>query len=416
MCIILTYISYFITYLAIYTDTIFFKVKENLLILILSYIIVNIVKKLIKPKNMKLISIYPLSLKNIVYDIQLYEYTVIVFLITSIFIPDLLLEKTSINQYLFLIVYVLCAINIEYKVTIYIIIRYKLMQYLSLIFTMLLIVNVVLLELLYTSFKIYILLIMLLILMLLHAKYKKLYSDIYELSYISCKESNWRIGILIKKILMKFSDNYLYRREVERVVRNGKFQIRVFKTILVYVLATLFLYYSKVTDLNYYNITILMAANNFFSSTMYYDEKIMYITRDIMPLDDLGIFKVKIIVNTMLQFIVCIPFILSVILIMKISWYINIIFILVTFSVWSFICGVIDKIMNYDKRIGGKNPYTRFLALIFAVMHLLVLNDMMSLSNRIYLNILCYIIYNSLFIFFGWRIINARVDKSYKEI
>lgn len=423
--IVATYLSFFITYFA-NKEPLLFKVKEIILTVILSYILVIIVKKLILPKNNKVISIYPLKLKNVIFKIYVYEYIKYLLLGSALILPDVILGKTDFLSYCLIMLSSLLFINTGIIVIPHNLKKYSLLSNLFVNLSILFIFSSILMHLIFNSLWncFFVLLVLILADMItffiLYKDTNELFvSNIFRYSYTLTQTKKSILKERVIKICDKylFKHKYLYKRELEKILLNKMFELNLIRSFILMISAIIFLNGREYNSILFFDLTILLSSVNYFSSSAYYIENSISILRDIVPLDELELFNVKVIINTFIWMLIFLPYIMIVLFKVKIAFILNVLFILTSLFLWSHVALFVDNLLNVDKNEEVKNIYTRFVVVIISILYLTILKDGISIFEcGPQFEILVCSILNIIILFLLRRVFIARVSKCYKEL
>lgn len=420
--IVAVYISFFITYFAIKEDYLLFKIKYVILILILSYFIIIILKKILLPKNIILISICPINIKSIILNIFLCEYLKFILLASSIILPDVILKHINLIQFSALMMYSLIAIIIEFRIVTYNQ-KNKLLSNLYINLGLIFVINFFIMYLTFDYHKLFSCLVLILTPIALIIKYldsRLVYENVYKNSYLLHRHEFCKLINIFENLLsrMKLSNrNYLFFWELKRLISNERFGINLIRSFFLSFTFAFFIIKGQYNETVFFDLTILLSASNYFSSTTYYSEKLMYIFGDVMPLNQLHLFNVKLVINTIFWIIITLPYIFISLYKSKNILLLDLFFVISSFLLWAFIGGVIEKSINFDRRTENKSIYSRLYVIFGGIIYLYLLKDITN--NTIFslqAKALLYIIINLLSYFILRRFFSAKISKCYKEV
>lgn len=423
--IVAAYLSYFITYFATNKELLLLQVKEILLTIILSYILMIIVKKLILPKNNKIISIYPLKLKKIILGIYIYEYTKYLLLSSALILPDVIFGKTNFLCYCMLMLSSLLTINIGIIIIPQNLKKNILLSNSFISLSILFMFSSILMHLIFNYledcfFVLFVLILadMVTFFILCKDKNELFVSNIFRYSYTltQTKKSILKERVIkaCDKYLFKYK--YLYKRELEKMLLNKMFELNLIRSYILMISTIIFLKGHEYNSILFFDLTILLSSVNYFSSSAYYIENSICTLRDIVPLDELELFNVKVIINTFIWMLIFLPYIVIVLCKVKIAFILNVLFILTSLFLWSQVALFVDYLLNADKNEREKNIYTRFIVVIISLIYLTFLKDSISIFDcGLKLEILACSILNIVVLFLLRRAFIARVSKCYKK-
>lgn len=423
--IVATYLSFFITYLAKNKEPMLFQVKEIILTIILSYILVLIVKKLIIPKNNKVISIYPLKLKKVIFGIYIYEYIKYLLLGSAFILPDVILGETNFLSYCLLMLSSLLAINIGIIVIPHNLKKYSLLSNLFVNLSILFIFSSALIHLTFSSFWNFFWILFVLIVVniitffvLYKDKNELFISNIFKYSYTVTQTKKSILKERVIKVFDKylFRHKYLYKRELENILLNKMFELNLIRSFILMISTIIFLKGHEYNSILFFDLTILLSSVNYFASSAYYIENSICTLRDIVPLDELELFNAKVIINTFIWMLIFSPYIMIILFNVKITFILNVLFILTSLFLWSHVALFVDYLLNVDKNERKKNIYTRFIVVIISIMYLTILKDSLFIFDYgSQIEILVCSILNIVVLFLLRRAFIARVSKCYKK-
>lgn len=425
--VIILYLSFFITYFAKKEEPLLLGVKQMIVVFILSYIVVLIVKKMILVKNIKMIWIYPLKLKSIVLKIFKNEYIEFLLVALALIFPDLIYNDLKLSEAILLFLFPLLSVNIGFYLMTHILDKKLFFSNVILDIGILFILCFTVLYLMlnmtgHIYFEIFLVILFSIVFSALNKK-SFLYKVVYEYSYNSRNFNNTFKSYLKQKNIYLINKlaflkhKYLYTRELNKLLIDEKFEIKILKSFILSVSCLIFLNRGNYDQNIFFDLTFLLSAINIFSTSSYYNEKFINVLGDILPVDELILFKTKANLYSLLWILISFPYIVVSLFKAKIFWIINFLYILTCFILCSYIGVFVEMSLNKDKPFNDKNIYSRLLVMVIAIIYMGVLKDISIALNFIpNIKAVSFFILNAIIIVLIRRKASDRTCKCYKDI
>lgn len=425
--IITIYLSFFITYFLKKEEPLFLRIKQVIIVFILSYLSAMNVKKIILVKNMKMLWIYPVKLKEILLKIFRNEYINYILISSAMILPDLINNDMNVSQALLLLVFPFLITKIGLMLALWNINRKSYASNITIstgiLFSLIFLTLQIILYRNEIIFLFLILIVLSNILLSILNNETCIYKIIYKYSY-NFKDLKNIFKIKLKAKLVYFlnklsflKNRYLYTREVDKLLTDEKFEIKILRGFLILISCLILLNNENYNEGIFFDATTLLSAANIFSTSSYYNEKFISTLCDILPMDNISLFKTKTIFYSFLWVSISFPFIIMSFYKAKIFWIIKLIYIFTNFISWSLIGIYIDMSLNGDKFYYEKNIYSRFFVMIIAIIYIGLTKDiLLTLNLSIDIKAIILLILNVIFMVLIWRKVHARIGEPYKSI
>lgn len=425
--IITIYLSFFITYFLKKEEPLFLRIKQVIIVFILSYLSAMNVKKIILVKNMKMLWIYPVKLKEILLKIFRNEYINYILISSAMILPDLINNDMNAYQALLLLIFPFLITKIGLMLALWNINRKSYASNITIstgiLFSLIFLTLQIILYRNEIIFLFLILIVLSNILLSILNNETCIYEIIYKYSY-NFKDLKNIFKIKLKAKLVYFlnklsflKNRYLYTREVDKLLTDEKFEIKILRGFLILISCLILLNNENYNEGIFFDATTLLSAANIFSTSSYYNEKFISTLCDILPMDNIALFKTKTIFYSFLWVLISFPFIIMSFYKAKIFWIIKLIYIFTNFISWSLIGIYIDMSLNGDKFYYEKNIYSRFFVMIIAIIYIGLTKDiLLTLNLSIDIKAIILLILNVIFMVLIWRKVHARIGEPYKSI
>lgn len=414
--IVVFYANILFLYLAKIYDSMLFSVDHVIFVMVITFLIMHLIRKIFDFRNAILVGIYPVDLKNffkMVY-IQTYLHVATIFIMFSI--PNIIFH--TLNTKCVVVLWLVCNIDLNIGIMLYSFVKqrkhkesnlrlYGLLYYIISAEMLLYLIqwfgehegeqSIVLC----ISCAVY-----LFTIQIFRIKFDKILKAIYLVENHQ-KDKNGLADTMVTISSRIFKNHFWCQRELKCIVESSEFKELLVRTFVIVGVVTFYIMSNSYDVKLIPDVTTIMCAMNFYAPQSYYREQYIYETSEVMPISEKKLIMSKTVVNGMIWFV----FTMLVVIISAISmggfslWYI--IFCISSFFIWSYAGVYIDKKNNYRYE-NNKNKYSRIIVIIMAVIYISLQKELINMAgiNTNQLPIFYCVMNIMLSIIIIWRIQN----------